>query len=128
MFLTSRGIIKRRLAKAAADAQQAGAKIDGAAEQVETAAGDAKRTLAERARADFLAGYDRFMAALQDLDAHVDGAAAAVLKGVDRPFEDIGKALDRAQHDLEAGEAAAHEAQHADDSAARKETAGAPPL
>ena len=121
MFLTARGVIKRRWAEAAAKAKEAGQAIAGAADQAATAVGDEKRTLAERARAEFLAGYDRFMAALHALEADSEGAAVDVLAGIDRPVEAIGQALERAQKGLEGDEAGARQVEHADDQAARVE-------
>ena len=119
MFLHARGVIKRRLEAAKAEASKAGAAIDGAADQVGAAAVTAKRTIAERARDEFLAAYDRFQASMHALEADSEGAADKVVQGIAVPFADVAAALSKAHGDLAADAAGARSEEHAEDQAAR---------
>lgn len=119
MFLHARGVIKRRLEAAKAEADQVGAAIDGAADQVGAAAAEARRTLAERARAEFVAAFDRFRGALHALEADGEHVAQDVVDGIDRPAADVDAALRTAAAGLEADQTAARDAEHKDDQAAR---------
>lgn len=118
MFLHARGVIKRRLAAAKAEADKAAGALDAGADQVGQAAEATKRSLAEAARAEFVAAFDRFDAVLRALEADTEGAAVDVIKGIDRPVAALDRALGAAGVHVAGDESAARDLEHADSQAA----------
>lgn len=110
MMLHRRSLIRRAALKAEAAAREVGAKVEKTAEELAAE----RRAIAEAARKEFVAAYDRFAATLRDLSAHGDDAADAVVEGMERPIADVEHALDVAHTDLEAQAEKAREAEGAD--------------
>ncbi len=119
MFLHARGVIKRRLEAAKAEASKASSAIESATDQVGAAAQSAKRTMLEAAKADLHAAFDRFHALMRDLEADSSESAGIIVGELGEPFSAAGRALGEARAALEADASAARAAEHADDQAAR---------
>ena len=119
MFLHARGVLKRRLAAAAAQAKEGAQSIESAADQTGTAIGDAKRTAIAKARDELHAAFDRFHALMRDLEADAADSAGIIVGELGEPFNAAGRALDQARASLETDGAQARADEKADNEKAR---------